>query len=178
VTRVYLGLGSNVGDREAHLAHALDRLGRDGRLTGLSSVYQTDPVGFLDQPPFLNMVARLETDRAPDDLLWLIRDIEAGRGRERVFPDAPRTLDIDVLLYGDRRLRMEGLTVPHPRMHLRPFVLVPLLELEPGLREPGTGRAYREILDALPPVGDAAVEAIMPGDRLLDTEAGRGEATC
>jgi 2-amino-4-hydroxy-6-hydroxymethyldihydropteridine diphosphokinase len=169
VTVVYLGLGSNMGGREAHLAHALERLRRAGRLTGVSTVYQTEPVGYPDQPPFLNMVVRLETDREPRDLLRLIREIEADRGRERAFRNAPRTLDVDVLLYGDRQLRLDGLTVPHPRMHLRPFVLVPLLELEPGLREPGSERTYREILDDLPPGADGAVEPVMPAAPLLNS---------
>lgn len=166
MTDVYLGLGSNVGDREAHLAHAVARLQGEGRVTGVSSVYETDPVGYLDQPPFLNLVVRLETAHDPEDLLRRTRDVEAARGRERAFRNAPRTLDIDILLYGDRQLRLEGLTVPHPRMNDRPFVLVPLLELAPGLLEPGTGRPYREVLDSLP--GDRRrMVPVMTGDRLL-----------
>jgi 2-amino-4-hydroxy-6-hydroxymethyldihydropteridine diphosphokinase len=170
VTEVYLGLGSNVGDREAHLAYAVGRLGREGNLTGLSSVYETDPVGYLDQPPFLNLVVRLETSHEPEELLRRIRGIESDRGRQRTFRNAPRTLDIDVLLYGDRQLGLEGLTIPHPRMDERPFVLVPLLELAPELREPGSGRAYRDVLVGLP--AEAPVmEPVMPGDRLLKKEA-------
>lgn len=174
MTRAYLGLGSNVGDREAHLAHALDRLRAEGRLTGVSSVYETDPVGYLDQGPFLNMVARLETERTPEELLAAVVGIESGRGRVRDFPNAPRTLDIDILLYGDRQLRLESLTIPHPRMNKRPFVLVPLLELDPRLREPVTGRGYRDILGALSQGAEAAVRRLQPAERLLDREAEPG----
>jgi 2-amino-4-hydroxy-6-hydroxymethyldihydropteridine diphosphokinase len=173
VTTVYLGLGSNVGDREAHLGHALEGLARAGRLTGVSSVYETEPVGYLDQPPFLNLVARLDTDLDPSELLLRIRGIEAERGREQTFRNAPRTLDIDVLLYGDQEVRMEGLTVPHPRMHERAFVLVPLLELDPDLREPRSGRSYRRLLDRLPRAEDAGMTPLMPGERLLDAGGDR-----
>lgn len=164
MTRVFLGLGSNQGDREAHLAHAVARLAGATRLTGLSSVYETDPVGFADQPPFLNMVVRLETDREPDDLLRLTRAIEAERGRVRRFRDAPRTLDVDILLFGERRLDSDDLTVPHPRMHGRAFVLVPLLELEPTLAEPATGRPYARLLEAAG--GAGGVTRVMTGEQL------------
>jgi 2-amino-4-hydroxy-6-hydroxymethyldihydropteridine diphosphokinase len=169
VTVVYLGLGSNVGDREGHLAHALRRLDGETDLGAVSAVYETEPVGFVDQGPFLNMVARLETGRGPEELLGLVRDIEAERQRARTFRNAPRTLDIDILLYGRRMVRAEGLTIPHPRMHERPFVLVPLLELEPELTEPGTGRPYRDLLESAG--GDAGVRALKDGAALLTGEA-------
>lgn len=167
-TVAYLALGANLGDRVAHLRHALRRLAEEGgRLTGVSRVYETDPVGFEDQPPFLNLVARLETPLEPEALLDFARRIEGERGRERTFRNAPRTLDIDVLLYGDRRIDRPGLTVPHPRMNERAFVLVPLLELEPALREPGTGRAYADWLEeptpGIRPVRDGA-ELLAEGD--------------
>jgi 2-amino-4-hydroxy-6-hydroxymethyldihydropteridine diphosphokinase len=163
VTEVYLGLGSNVGDREAHLAYAIARLEASARVTGRSSVYETAPVGFADQRPFLNMVVRIETGQTPVELLASIRAIEAERGRVRTFRNAPRTLDVDVLLFGDQRLQLETLTVPHPRMNDRPFVLVPLLELAPDLTEPGTGRAYRELLDQAG--GPGGVEPLHPTER-------------
>jgi 2-amino-4-hydroxy-6-hydroxymethyldihydropteridine diphosphokinase len=169
VTPAYLGLGSNVGRREDHLAFALERLGDSaGHVAGLSSVYRTDPVGYLDQGPFLNMVARVETDHEPEALLRVIRGIEAARGRARTFRNAPRTIDIDILLYGDRQLRMDGLTIPHPRMHERRFVLIPLLELDPDLHDPGSGRRYSELLDGLAAGPGGNVERVMAGERLLE----------
>lgn len=177
MTHVYLGLGSNVGDREAHLAHALGRLQEEDLLTGVSSVYESDPVGVTDQPRFLNMVARVETDREPTDLLLLVRAIEAERDRVREFRNAPRTLDIDILLYGDRQIRQEELTVPHPRMNERPFVLAPLLELDPDITEPGTGRRYSDIFADAGGIAGAGMFLTMPGERLLErggAEAGGG----
>jgi 2-amino-4-hydroxy-6-hydroxymethyldihydropteridine diphosphokinase len=172
VVEAWLGLGSNVGDRAAHLAHALSRLSRATELTGVSSVYETDPVGFQDQGRFFNMVARVETRLEPGELLALARTIEAERGRERTVRNGPRTLDIDLLLYGDRRIDQPGLTVPHPRMRDRPFVLVPLLELDPGLRDPTTGRGYHEALvGASGGAKDPGIRRVMAGTRLLAGEA-------
>jgi 2-amino-4-hydroxy-6-hydroxymethyldihydropteridine diphosphokinase len=168
VSDVYLGLGSNVGDRAAHLAHALARLGEEARITGLSSVYETDPVGITDQPRFLNMVARIEADLEPEQLLHLARAIEAERHRVRTVRNAPRTLDVDILLFGDRQIRQEGLTVPHPRMNERPFVLAPLLELAPDLTEPGTGRRYADIFAAGGGVSGAGMVLTMSGEALLE----------
>jgi 2-amino-4-hydroxy-6-hydroxymethyldihydropteridine diphosphokinase len=167
VTHVYLALGSNLGDREAHLAHALGRFQEEDTLTGVSSVYETDPVGVTDQPRFLNMIACVETGRTPTDLLLLVRSIEAERDRVRTFRNAPRTLDIDILLYGDRQIRQEELTVPHPRMNERPFVLAPLLELDPDITEPGTGRRYSDIFAAAGGIAGAGMFLTMPGERLL-----------
>lgn len=169
MTVVFLGLGSNVGDREGHLTHALRRLDGETDLKAVSAVYETEPVGFVDQGPFLNMVARIETDRGPEELLRLARHIEEERQRARTFRNAPRTLDIDILLYGRRMVRGEGLTIPHPRMHERPFVLVPLLELEPELAEPGTGRPYRELLESTG--GAGGVRPLMDGGALLTGES-------
>lgn len=168
----YLGLGSNLGRREAHLGHALRRLGEEaGRLTGVSGVHETDPVGFEDQPAFLNLAARLETSLEPEALLALARSIEAERGRARSFRNAPRTLDVDILLYGDRRIHRPGLTVPHPRMTERAFVLVPLLELAPALVEPGTGTPYRAYLEELETLGPTpGVRRVGPGEELMEVE--------
>lgn len=162
----YFGLGSNLRERSEHLGYALRRLVAGGRVTGVSGVYETEPVGFLDQPSFLNLVVRLETELDPVTLLALARRIEKERGRERGFPNAPRTLDIDLLLYGDRRLDTPALTVPHPRMTQRPFVLIPLLELDPTLVEPGTGRSYGEYL----PERVEGVRRIFDGERLVEPE--------
>jgi 2-amino-4-hydroxy-6-hydroxymethyldihydropteridine diphosphokinase len=162
----FLGLGSNMGDRRAHLAWAVHRLAEETRLTGLSSVWETEPVGFVDQPPFLNLVVRVATEREPDALLELAHRIEVERGRERTFRNAPRTLDIDLLLLGDRRVDRPGLTLPHPRMRDRWFVLAPLLELEPELRDPVTGERYQDLLPPRP----AGARHVAPGSTLLEAE--------
>jgi 2-amino-4-hydroxy-6-hydroxymethyldihydropteridine diphosphokinase len=178
VADIYLGLGSNVGDRESHLAHALARLREEASLTGISSVYETDPVGVTDQPRFLNLVVRIASEREPEDLLRLVRAMEAERDRVRTFRNAPRTLDIDVLLFGDRQIRQDGLIVPHPRMNDRGFVLVPLLELDPELLEPGTGRRYADILAMAGDAAGAGITRTVPGEALLGAagaDAPRGD---
>jgi 2-amino-4-hydroxy-6-hydroxymethyldihydropteridine diphosphokinase len=169
--QVFLGLGSNLGDRSGHIARALAELETEGRFTGVSSVYETEPVGFTDQPSFLNVVARLETTRSAEALFQRIRAVEAGAGRVRTFRNAPRTLDVDILLYGDSRLHTDVLTIPHPRMRDRPFVLVPLLEIDPDLVEPGSGTPYRELLLAAGGGGD--VRRVMPASALRRQEASR-----
>jgi 2-amino-4-hydroxy-6-hydroxymethyldihydropteridine diphosphokinase len=168
-TGVYLGLGSNMGDRESHLAHALHRLRAAGSITGVSTVYETDPEDHLDQPRFLNLVARVETALDPLALHRLTRAIEQERGRERSFPGAPRTLDVDILLYGDRSVRLPGLIVPHPRMAARSFVLVPLLELDAGVRDPVTGRAFADHPAARAPAG---MVGYLSGEELLQQQGG------
>lgn len=165
VVATYLGLGSNMGDRKAHLAHAIAAFGNVGWVTGVSGIYETAPQGYVDQPAFLNMVTRLETPLAPERLLERIRTIERERGRIRTFPNAPRTLDIDILLFGDRVVDERGLRIPHPRMRERAFVLVPLLELEPGLVDPETGRPFTG------PETHHGVRRVMSGEELLDASS-------
>ena len=162
----YLGLGSNVGARTDHLAFALRRLRDLGRIEGVSGVYETEPVGYLRQSRFLNLVVRLRTPLGPRELLEGVRSIEEERGRERRFRNAPRTLDIDILLYGDRVVTEPGLQVPHPRMAERAFVLVPLLELDAEIADPRTGTRYAE-LEAADPSSSQGIERVMPGERLL-----------
>ena len=141
--RAYVALGSNLGDRERTLTDAVDALrAEDGvEVAAVSALIETDPVGYLDQPPFLNGVAALETTLAPRELLDLLLEVERrfGRVREGVPAQGPRTLDLDLLLYGDAELDEPGLRIPHPRMHERAFVLRPLSELDPALRIPGKG---------------------------------------
>jgi 2-amino-4-hydroxy-6-hydroxymethyldihydropteridine diphosphokinase len=151
---VYLGVGTNLGDRVAHLRYAIARMGEVLEITGISAVYETRPVGYVDQPAFLNLVIRARCTLEPAELLAQAKRIERERGRERTFRNAPRTLDIDILLYGETRLDEPGLTIPHPRMAERGFVLRPLLELAPDLKEPGTGRPYRDHLTRATPGGD------------------------
>ena len=131
MTDAYLGLGSNLGDRLAHLRAGLVGLRALGRLGAVSSMYETAPIGGPPQDPYLNMVVKLETDHDPAELLVRTAAIEDAAGRERPSPAAPRTLDIDLLLFGDVELDEPGLRVPHPRMLARRFVIEPLLEIWP-----------------------------------------------
>ncbi|MDX6473989.1 MAG: 2-amino-4-hydroxy-6-hydroxymethyldihydropteridine diphosphokinase [Gaiellaceae bacterium] len=149
--RAYIGLGSNLGDRERTLQGAVEALGaEDGvEVAALSTLSDTDPVGFLDQPRFLNGVAALDTTLGARELLTLLLEVERrfGRSREGVPAQGPRTLDLDLLLYGDLVLAEPGLQVPHPRLHERAFVLEPLAELAPGLEIPGFGPVERLVAE-------------------------------
>ncbi len=133
---VYFGLGSNLGDRAALLRFAVERLqAPDLRLLRVSSVYETEPVGLRAQPMFLNMVAEFESSLSPRELLERAQLVEQELGRVRTVPNGPRTIDIDLLLCGDLLVNEDDLIVPHPRYRERRFVLDPLLELNPGLRD-------------------------------------------
>lgn len=148
---VYLGLGSNIGDREGNLAAAMERLAAAGvRVTRVSSIYETEPVGFEAQRWFLNLVAEAETDLFPMQLLAHTLKIERSLGRVRTIQNGPRTIDIDILLYGKTVIRTARLEVPHPRLAERRFVLAPLVELAPDLRHPLTHKSVREMLEAAP----------------------------
>jgi 2-amino-4-hydroxy-6-hydroxymethyldihydropteridine diphosphokinase len=147
---VYLGLGSNVGERERNLRDALDLLAEPRlRVLRVSSFYETAPLEVRDQPWFLNAVAEVETDLFPKQLLARIQKIEQQLGRKRVRPKGPRTVDIDILLYGATVIDTEELQVPHPRLAERRFVLEPLAELAPELRHPVTRRTVTEMLHAV-----------------------------
>ena len=143
MTLAYVGLGANLGEPRRQLTEAIVAMSGlpETRLAGHSSFYRTAPVGFADQPEFLNAVAALDTRLAPGALLEGLQGIERRHHRERSFPNAPRTLDLDLLLFGDEQFARPGLTVPHPRMHERAFVLRPLLELDPAISIPGKGKA-------------------------------------
>lgn len=146
----YVGIGANLGNPAARVQGAfaaLDAL-RGTRLVKRSSLYRTAPQGYEEQPDFVNAVAELDTQLAAQDLLAGLQGIEAHAGRSRSFRNAPRTLDLDLLLYGGERIDQPGLAVPHPRMHERAFVLVPLLEIAPDVHVPGAGAA-RECLQRL-----------------------------
>lgn len=145
----YIALGSNLGDRLAHLRMAVRALRDLGEVEAVSPVYETEPVGYADQPRFLNAVARLRTGLAPHELLTRLLEIEQQAGRVRTFPSAPRTLDLDILFYDDLILDSPGLTIPHPRLHERAFVLVPLADLDPSLVHPRIGVSIAELLRAL-----------------------------
>jgi 2-amino-4-hydroxy-6-hydroxymethyldihydropteridine diphosphokinase len=142
VTRAYLGLGSNLGDRLDHLQRAIDALGAvDGiEVVGVSRVYETAPVGGPEQDDFLNAVLAVDTTLAPEDLLAAAQAAEQSEQRVRTVRWGPRTLDVDVLLYGDERVSTPDLEIPHPRMQERAFVLAPLHDVAPGLvDEPADG---------------------------------------
>lgn len=139
----FIGLGSNLEDPHSQLQRAfaaLDRL-EDTRLAARSSLYRSAPLGYVEQPDFVNAVAKILTGLAPQALLRALLQIEHQHGRERIFRNAPRTLDLDVLLYDDLQLHEHGLTIPHPQMHKRAFVLQPLLEIAPDISIPGFGPA-------------------------------------
>ncbi|OGA05796.1 MAG: 2-amino-4-hydroxy-6-hydroxymethyldihydropteridine diphosphokinase [Betaproteobacteria bacterium RIFCSPLOWO2_02_FULL_64_12] len=139
----YVGIGANLGEAETQVKNALTLLARleSMRLVRASSLYRTAPLGFLEQPDFVNAVAEIDTALSPGELLAKLREIESGFGRTRGLPNAPRTLDLDLLLYGAEVIEEPGLTVPHRRMHERAFVLAPLVEIAPGTSIPGKGRA-------------------------------------
>jgi 2-amino-4-hydroxy-6-hydroxymethyldihydropteridine diphosphokinase len=141
LTTAYVGLGANLGEREVTLGRALELLGEHVEVTGVSTFRDTEPVGYTDQPRFLNAAARIETELAPGDLLDVLLAVERELGRVRVGAPrfGPRTIDLDLLLYGDEAIDEPGLTVPHPRLHERVFVLEPLAELDPELVVPGRG---------------------------------------
>jgi 2-amino-4-hydroxy-6-hydroxymethyldihydropteridine diphosphokinase len=149
VTLAYIGLGSNLGDREASIAQALGLLPGVGEVVAVSSVRETDPWGYADQPPFLNAVAAVETALSARELLAELLQIERSLGRTREGSRyGPRTIDLDILLFGDAVIDEPGLAVPHPHLHERRFALEPLHELDPGLVVPGRGRVS-ELLASL-----------------------------
>ena len=155
-----IGLGANLNDPAAQVEYALAELDRlpGTRLIARSSLYASAPVGYVDQPDFINAVAQVETSLAPRALLAALLDIEHRHGRERSYRNAPRTLDLDLLLYGNAHFHEEALTLPHPRMCERGFVLLPLLEIAPDTVIPGRGPAA----DWLAGCVDQAVSALPP----------------
>jgi 2-amino-4-hydroxy-6-hydroxymethyldihydropteridine diphosphokinase len=149
--RAYLGVGANLGNREETIARALELLGRQKgvEVVAVSALRETEPVGFIDQPRFLNGAAAVEADLEPRELLEALLTVERDLGRTRDGPRfGPRTIDLDLLVFGDREVSEPGLTVPHPRLAERAFALEPLAELDPHLEIPGRGRV-RDLLRGL-----------------------------
>jgi 2-amino-4-hydroxy-6-hydroxymethyldihydropteridine diphosphokinase len=159
---VYLGLGSNLGDPIGQISRALHEIDDVSgvALTQISSFYRTDPIGFADQPAFVNAVAQIETTLSPQDLMRALLDVEKAHDRVRTEKNGPRSLDLDILIFNEWRLEESDVTVPHPRLHERAFVLVPLLELNPKLYIPGLGFAR----EYLPSVSGQKIEKIMEDD--------------
>ena len=158
MARAFVGIGANLGDPVAQVERAMAELAKlvDTRVVRTSSLYRTAPIGHTDQPDFVNAVVLVDTALSPRELLDALLAIEHAAGRERTFQNAPRLLDLDVLLYGDEIIDSPGLVVPHPRMHERAFVLAPLVEIAPGAAIPRQGRAA----DLLKRVNDQEVRRI------------------
>ena len=148
---VYLSLGSNLGDRASNLRTAIARLGALGEVVGVSSLYETEPVELTAQPWFLNCALALTSDKMPRQLLAAVLKIEQEMGRKRTRPKGPRLIDIDILLFGASLVDTAQLTIPHPALHERRFVLEPLAEIAAEVRHPVLKRSLRELRDALPP---------------------------
>jgi 2-amino-4-hydroxy-6-hydroxymethyldihydropteridine diphosphokinase len=150
MTRVYLSLGSNVGDRDSNLSAAIAALPPAGiQVKRVSSIYETEPVDFLDQPWFLNCVVEAETDLQPHALLHSLRAIETQLGNKKEFAKGPRKLDLDILLYNSQTIAAPDLQIPHPRMLQRRFVLTPLAEIAPHLKHPSWPATAATLLDRL-----------------------------
>ncbi len=147
---VYLSLGSNIGNRAAHLREAIEHLGTLGEVTAVSALYETEPVEFTRQAWFLNCAVALQTEMLPKQLLAAVLRIEREMGRRRTVAKGPRVIDIDVLLFGSSIIDAPQLTVPHPAMHERRFVLEPLAEIAADVRHPVFKKTIRELRDELP----------------------------
>ncbi|WP_214743119.1 MULTISPECIES: 2-amino-4-hydroxy-6-hydroxymethyldihydropteridine diphosphokinase [unclassified Exiguobacterium] len=146
---IYVALGANIGDRAGQLSAAIDEMERVGlHVTKQSSVYETAPVGYTEQPSFYNMVVEVKSRQSAEELLQTLQQIEQRLGRERLFKNGPRTIDLDILFYNGEDIQSEHLTVPHPRMQERAFVLAPLAEIAPELIV--KGRTVTSWLDELP----------------------------
>ena len=152
MTTTYLSLGSNVGDRAENIARAVSALGTYGIcVTKQSSLYETEPVELTAQPWFLNCALKLDTEKMPRQLIAWILALEKGMGRQRKQKNGPRTIDIDIVFFGGSIIKLPSLTVPHPKMHERRFVLEPLTEIAAEARHPVFKRTVKELRDALPP---------------------------
>ena len=167
MTSIYLGLGTNLGKRENNLSQCVNLLSANQEidLKKLSSIYETEPYGFTEQPRFLNMVVEIETMLAPNQLLRDTQDIEKKLGKKKLFHWGPRKIDIDILSYQDRVIKQEMLTIPHAQLHLRKFVLIPLNEIAPGFIHPLFNKNINQLLDECQ--DESKVTKIMHGKNLI-----------
>lgn len=167
VHAIYLGLGSNLGDREKHIRQAIESLeSRGARLRAVSSLYETQPWGCAaPQPDYLNAVVRLEWAIEPAECMKIVLEIESAAGRVREGPNQPRPIDIDILLFGELVLETDSIIIPHPRMHLRRFVLVPLAEIAPELRHPKFERTMSELLSEVADSCVVRMSGVLPWSR-------------
>lgn len=146
---IYVALGSNIGERASYLHEAIQAMEADGlQVTKQSDVYETAPVGYTEQPSFYNMVVEVATTRSAEEVLSLLQQIEQRLGRKRLFKNGPRTIDLDILVFNGEDIQSKHLSVPHPRMHERAFVLAPLAEIAPSLEV--RGKTVQKLLVALP----------------------------
>jgi 2-amino-4-hydroxy-6-hydroxymethyldihydropteridine diphosphokinase len=164
----YLGLGSNLGNRRRNLAQALELMSKSKKVEvqRVSSIYETEPVGYEQQPLFLNLVCQVSTALLPEELLGLLKEIEDSMGRKPSFRNAPRPIDIDILFYDDVVLESQELTVPHLRLTERAFVLVPLAEIAPELVHPVSGKTVGQLLQELGEI--SGVRKLGQGEELLN----------
>ena len=148
---VYIGMGSNLGDKVDHYEEAISEILKVDRhkLLAKSSFYKTQPIGYTDQDWFVNGVIKIETDLGPSDLLQTLKAIESRMGRVKTFPGGPRTIDLDVLFYDETEIHGGALEIPHPRLHERQFVLIPLAEIDPDLLHPVLKKKIRELLEGI-----------------------------
>lgn len=153
MTEAYISIGANMGDRRENIASAIRLLGRKCGVIEISPVYETEPEGYPDQPLFLNCAAHIETDMGAFKLLKTLKGIEKKLGRQKSFLDAPRPIDLDILFYGEEIMREAGLEIPHPRMHLRAFVLAPLADIAPNRIHPGLHKTIVQLMDDLHAAG-------------------------
>lgn len=160
MARVFVGIGSNLGDKEGNIRNAINLMKGKCRILKLSSLYETEPVGYENQDWFLNCVAEIETKLNPNELLEFLQSIEKKLGRVKTIKNGPRIIDLDILFYGDKIIKEDSLTVPHPRLHERLFVLEPLKEIAPEIVHPVLGKSIREFHSALD--GKEAVKLVKP----------------
>jgi 2-amino-4-hydroxy-6-hydroxymethyldihydropteridine diphosphokinase len=150
---VYLALGTNLGDRTANLKQAIASLTPQLEVKAKSGIYETPPWGFEDQPKFLNQVLKAKTYLDPEPLLKHLKRLEVALGRKESFPNGPRLIDIDILFYDDRAINTPSLVIPHPRLHERAFVLLPLMDIAPDLKHPVTQKSVREMAEQINTAG-------------------------